>query len=74
MGFLAPPKPKASIPMAPPPAAHPAVLGSQQVQLSGDQAKKSAAAAEGLGQSDTIKTSPQGLEAPKTAKTSLLGG
>lgn len=74
MGFLSPPKPKASIPMPPPPAAHPAVLGSQEVQLSGDAAKKSAAIAEGLGESGTVKTGPQGLEAPKTAKTSLLGG
>lgn len=74
MGFLAPSMPKPNIPMPPPPAAHPAVLGSQEVQLSGDQAKKRAAAAEGMGFSDTLKTTPQGLEAPKTAKTSLLGG
>lgn len=74
MGFdLAPKLPKQAAPMPPPPAAHPAVLGSLQVQQSGDTAKKAAAAAEGMGESSTVKTSPQGLEAPKTAKT-ILGG
>lgn len=73
MGFLAPSMPKPTLPAPPPPAAHPAVLGSLAVQLSGDNAKKGAAAAEGMGANDTIKTNPQGLEAPKTAKT-LLGG
>lgn len=73
MGFLAPKMPAPTMPAPPPPAAHPAVLGSMEVQLAGNAAKKSAAAAEGMGMSDTLKTTPQGLEAPKTAKT-LLGG
>ena len=74
MGFLAPKLPTPTMPPPPPPAAHPAVLGSQSVQLAGDNVKKNAAAAAGLGSEGTIKTSSQGLEAPKTAKTSLLGG
>lgn len=65
--------PHPSAPMAPPPAAHPAVLGSAQTALSGAEQKKSADAAAGAGMSDTIKTSPQGLKAPATAKSTLLG-
>ena len=72
MGFGGAPKPLA--PPLPPPAAHPAVLGSAQTQLAGAAAKKGAAVAEGLGLDNTIKTSAQGLEAPKIAKTTLLGG
>lgn len=74
MGFLAPKMPTPKTPPLPPPAAHPAVLGSMEAQLAGNQTKKGAAAAEGMGMNDTLKTSPQGLEAPKTAKTTLLGG
>ena len=74
MGFLMPKPPTPTMPPLPPAAAHPATLGSLEVQQSGDAAKKSAAVAEGMGQGGTVKTSPQGLEAPKTAKTSLLGG
>lgn len=74
MGFLMPKPPTPTMPPLPPPSAHPATLGSQAVQLAGDSAKKSAAVAEGKGMSDTIQTTPQGLEAPTTAKTSLLGG
>ena len=74
MGFLAPKMPAPTMPAPPPAAAHPAVLGSQQVQLAGDKVAKDAAVAAGLGAEGTIKTSSQGLEAPKTAKTSLLGG
>ena len=74
MGFLMPKPPTPAMAPLPPPAAHPATLGSLSVQQSGDSAKKAAAAAEGMGEGSTVKTSPQGLEAPKTAKTSLLGG
>lgn len=74
MGFLMPKAPTPTMPPLPPPAAHPATLGSLSVQLAGDKSNKGAAAAEGLGANDTVKTTPQGLEAPKTAKTSLLGG
>ena len=56
------------------PAAHPAVLGSQAVQLAGDKIAKDAKMAEGLGAEGTIKTSAQGLGAPSTAKSTLLGG
>jgi hypothetical protein len=58
----------------PPPAAHPPTLGSASVQLAQQAAKDRAAAAEGMGNDNTIKTSPVGLTAPDTAKTTLLGG
>ena len=58
----------------PPPAAHPVILGSNQTQVAGEEAKKAAAAAEGMGMDDTVKTSPQGLQKPTTATTTLLGG
>ena len=74
MGFLMPKAPTPTMPPLPPPAAHPATLGSTEIQLSGQNSKKGAAVAEGMGANDTVKTSPQGLDAPKTAKTSLLGG
>lgn len=57
----------------PPPAAHPAVLGNTQTALTADQSKSGGAAAEGMGLDDTVKTSSQGLNAPATAKTTLLG-
>lgn len=57
----------------PPPAAHPPILGSTQTALAGEAAKQKAAAAEGAGFDDTIATGPQGLKAPATAKTTLLG-
>lgn len=59
---------------APPHAAHPAVLGSNQLALSAQGTNKAGAAAAGMGFDDTLKTSQKGLEAPMTAKTSLLGG
>jgi hypothetical protein len=55
-------------------AAHPAVLGAQQLALTDQTSKSSAAAANGMGFDNTIKTSQQGLTAPATAKTTLLGG
>lgn len=74
MGFLMPKGPSApSLPM-PPPAAHPATLGSSAVQDAGSVTKSQAAGAEGLGFDNTIKTSSQGLVAPNTTKTTLLGG
>jgi len=72
MGMLFSGPPKAPSAPIPPPAAHPATLGSTQVQLQGQSSLKAGAAAEGQGFDDTIKTSPQGLKAPNTAKT-LLG-
>lgn len=61
------------VPM-PPPAAHPPTLGSSQVALSGLEAGKKAAAAEGAGFDDTLETSGQGLkETPTTQKATLLG-
>lgn len=59
---------------APPHSAHPAVLGSNQLALTSQGSKAAGAAAEGMGMDDTIKTSPMGLKAPDTAKTTLLGG
>jgi hypothetical protein len=70
--FSGPPAPP-KIP-AVPPAAHPAVLGSNQLALAGDTNKAAGAAAAGMGFDDTIKTSQKGLTAPATAKTTLLGG
>lgn len=58
----------------PPPAAHPQGLGSATVQLDQQAAKKRAQAADGLGLNGTVKSSPTGLVAPNTAKTTLLGG
>ena len=72
MGFLSAPKPPGI--QMPPPAAHPPTLGSAGVQASQQAAKDRAAAAEGMGEDNTVKTSPQGLTAPTTAKTTLLGG
>lgn len=72
MGMFSGPK-APSIP-TPPPQAHPPTLGSQMVQATQQQEAKEAAAAEGMGFDDTVKTSPQGLkEAPSTAKATLLG-
>jgi hypothetical protein len=63
-----------SVPM-PPPAAHPATLGSSTVALQGQSANKAGAAAEGMGFDDTIKTAPGGLtQKASTATTTLLGG
>lgn len=72
MGIFGGPKAPLAPPM-PPPSAHPAVLGSAQTQLAGSASQKAGAAAEGMGFDKTIQTSPQGLKAPETAKTTLLG-
>ena len=74
MGFLSPHIPAAPSLPKPPMAAHPAVLGAQQLALTDQTSKSSAAAANGMGFDNTIKTSQQGLTAPATAKTTLLGG
>lgn len=66
--------PKAPNIPVPPPAAHPATLGSSMVALSGNNVNEAGAAAEGMGMDNTIQTSPQGLTKPATAKTTLLGG
>jgi hypothetical protein len=71
MGFMQPKPPAARMP---PPAAHPPSLGSAATALEQEASKKRAAEAEGMGMDDTIKTSPQGLTAPQTARTTLLGG
>lgn len=68
-GDSGPPPP--NVPM-PPPAAHPATYGSAAVQGTLDTASKTAKAAAGQGADGTVKTSPQGLKPPQTAKT-LLG-
>jgi len=66
MLFSGTPKPP-SVPM-PPPAAHPPTMASTTAfsQSAAKQGSRAAAA------NDTLKTSPQGLEAPATNKT-LLG-
>lgn len=70
MGFSSPKPPSVKLP---PPAAHPAILGSAMTSLAAQEQKQSGAVAEGMGFNDTIKTSPKGLEAPATAKATLLG-
>lgn len=72
MGFLMPSAPKPPALPMPPPAAHPATLGSAQLALADSSSKAAAGAAAGMGSNGTIKTTPGGLEPPKTAKT-LLG-
>lgn len=69
--IFSPPKPVG--PQMPPPAANPAVLGSSQTQLAAQQTRKAGSVAEGRGFNNTIQTSPQGLQAPATARTTLLG-
>lgn len=57
----------------PPPAAHPATLGSINAQMM-MQSKKNASSSAGAGFQDTIKTSSQGVtEKATTAKATLLG-
>ncbi len=71
MGFGKPSVPGIKMP---PPAAHPATLGSTSVALAGHNAKVAAEAAEGLGVGGTVKTSTQGdLTPAPTAKNTLLG-
>lgn len=70
MGMFNPTHPP-NIPQ-PPPAAHPAILGSIQSSLMGNSKKGAGAEASGMGFDDTIKSSQQGLKPPTTAKT-LLG-
>lgn len=71
MGFGSAPKPP-SVGM-PPPAAHPAVLGSATV-ASTLKAQKDQSDAGSFTNNSTIATSPQGLKTPPpTAKATLLG-
>lgn len=73
MGTLFNPPHPPSVPL-PPPAAHPATLGTNQVVLAGQNAKTAAAALEGMGADNTVKTSAEGLTQPvSTAKATLLG-
>lgn len=72
MGFLAPKTPSPPQVPLPPPSAHPPTFGGSLEATSVNQTKKAAAVAEGLGMDNTVKTSPQGLKPPSTAKT-LLG-
>lgn len=59
----------------PPPAAHPATMGDASLALAGIEARRSARAAEGEGEDNTIQTSPQGVMQPATkAPSTLLGG
>lgn len=69
--IISPPRPVG--PTMPPPSAHPAILGNQQIALSQAVGSDKAKAAEGMGFDSTIQTSPQGLAAPSTGKATLLG-
>lgn len=58
----------------PPPAAQSPVLGSSLTQVGGIASKEISTAIEGMGDNGTIKTSPQGVQAPANiAKVTLLG-
>lgn len=57
----------------PPPAAHAPTLGNSAVALAGLEQEKRAKAAEGAGNDNTVATSSRGvLQAPNTAKQTLL--
>lgn len=72
MGLMTPPAPPNVT--LPPPSAHPPTLGSASAALAAQTVKDKAVKADGQGMDDTVKTSPQGLQAPATAKATLLGG
>lgn len=67
MGFLSPKMPKP----IPPPA--PATLAGGTAQESAAQVASRAAAANGAGFEDTLKTGPEGAATPNTADKKLLG-
>jgi hypothetical protein len=72
MGFPKPPAPP-SLGM-PPPAAHPAVLGSSTVDATLKAQKDRAVSTNPFTADKTIATSPQGDKStPSTAKSTLLG-
>lgn len=68
MGFLSPPK----LAPPPPPPTPPTIAGAA-VMESAAQVAARAAAAEGTGMSDTLKTGPQGAPKPNLAKKTALG-
>ena len=68
MGFLSAPK---LAPPPPPPT--PPTMASPIVQESASQTAARAAAAEGQGFNDTVKSSPEGAPAPSLAKATLGG-
>lgn len=70
MGSVFPKAP--GIPM-PPPAAHPATLGSAQLALTGLEARQRATKEEGGGFNNTLATGPQGVKSENTSKATLLG-
>lgn len=71
MGFGSPPPPSIRMP---PLAAHPSTLADTSVAAAGSNARLAAGAAEGMGFGDTVKTSPQGVQAKATtAPVTLLG-
>lgn len=70
MGFMSPKPP--AVPM-PPPAAHPPTLGSASLAIASQQQKDRNKAAEGMGEDNTVKTSPEGLSPADTTKSTLLG-
>lgn len=60
------------VPM-PPPAAHPATMGSAQLALTGLEARQRASAQEGKGFDNTLQTGPEGVKSENTTKATLLG-
>lgn len=58
----------------PPPAAHPATLGSAMSEIVRQKSEQTARAAAGKGSGGTVQTGQQGLKMePPTAKATLLG-
>lgn len=70
MSFLAP---KMAAPAAPTPPPAPPKMANAQTQDAGAAVRAAAAAANGQGFADTIKTSAQGADSPAVAKKVLLG-
>lgn len=72
MGMGGPPKP--NLPSMPPPAAHPAVLGSSTADSALKAQKDRATSTNPFTANKTIGTSPMGdTSTPATAKSTLLG-
>lgn len=65
--------PSIPVPAAPPPAAAPATMANPNVAQSAASNRMKAAAG-AYNASNTVGTNPQGLQAPATASSTLLGG
>lgn len=71
MGFGGP---TMQAPAPPPPPPAPPIMANASVQQAGRRARNAAAAADGAGFNDTLKTSPSGADAPTTTSGKQLLG